>query len=385
MRKTKRSLALVAAASLAGVMITACAVTDQGAASSASQNTSSASADVSAAAEKPMEDEVVKNADILIRFSHCDSEGSLLNDKYYTYSTTFKRIVEDRTGGRIAVEIFPNNQLGDLPSALEQTSQGLIEMAGGQNTGLLAGYTNDIQCLDIPYSFPSVEVALDVLNGEFGDKLNQMVIDGGNVRVLSWLPTSFRNFISKGKQIKQASDLKGMKIRVMEVPIHVTMIEKLGGVPSVVSFSELYSAMQTGVVDGHEQAPYTVLMNNLQEVADYYTLDQHIINANAVTMNEKFYQSLSEEDQKTILYAARQAQSAMMGIVTATESQDLEKIKAAGVEIYTPSEEEIATFKDATQQPIIDMLIKDGVDSAIIDEMYAAIKASSEKFNGKQY
>lgn len=381
----KKSLLFLVLSILAIIVfgLSACSVVETPPASTPSTDTQGTSTPAATSAPAVSAYDSSK-ADVVIRFAHNDAEGDLLKHKYYVFTSVFQGIIEAKTNGRICVEVFPNSQLGDLPSMLEQMQQGLIQVAGGQNTGLWSGYYSGIQCLDIPYAFPSVDVAMDVLNGEFGDKLNANLIENGGFRCIAFLPTSFRNFITKGTQIRSAADLAGMKIRVMEAPIYVTMVESLGASTTIISFAELYSAMQTGVVDGHEQAPYTVLQNNLQEVADYYTIDGHLLNSNGITMNEKFFQSLAVEDQELVLYAARQAQLAMMGIVQATETADLGTIAAAGVEVYYPTDEELATFRDATQQPVIDMLIRDqGVEKAIIDEMFAAIDASQARFASK--
>ncbi|MGI5962370.1 MAG: TRAP transporter substrate-binding protein [Lawsonibacter sp.] len=325
-----------------------------------------------------------ENAEIVIKFGHNDSELGLLESPWYAYSRVFKNVVETKSGGRIGVQVFPNNQLGDLPSMLEQTVSGTIQMTGGQNTGLLATYLPKIQVLDIPYVFTDLNTSLTILNGEFGQQLSQDVIDAAGVRILSYLPTAFRNFASNTKPIQTADDIKGMKVRVMEIPLHMDMIESMGGIPSVISFAELYSALQTGVVDAQEQAPYTMVMNNLQEVTKYYSLTQHLLNSNCVTMNEKFFQSLSPEDQQIILSAARDAQRAMMGITTANEPEVFDKLRSAGVEIYAPSAEELETFRAATRDNAVEYLASIGVDEdyvrdflELVDSTQAEIDAMS--------
>lgn len=328
--------------------------------------------------------ELPKDAEIVIKFAFNDSMIGILESSYYSYIQVFKQMVENKSGGRIAVQTFPNNQLGDLPSMLDQAVKGTIQMTAGQNTGLFATYAPNIQALDIPYVFRDTEVALKVLNGELGAKLSQELIEKAGIRIISYLPTSFRNFITNKKQIRVAADVKGLKIRTMEVPIHIKMMESLGANPTVISFAELYTAMQTGVVDGHEQAPYTVLMNKLEEVADYYTLDGHILNSNAVSINEKFFQSLSKEDQRIILSSARAAQQAMLGVIKAKEVQDLAKIAAAGVEIYQPTPEELEGFKEATQKSVIDML-KLEMDEAIISEMLKEVKKAEKELDSLKY
>lgn len=323
------------------------------------------------------------NAEIVIKFAHNDSEIGLLESPYYAYSRVFKNVVETQSGGRIGVQVFPNNQLGDLPSMLEQTVNGTIQMTAGQNTGLLSTYLPKIQVLDIPYVFSDLSTALTILNGEFGQQLSQDVVDAAGVRILSYLPTAFRHFASNTKQIKSAADVKGMKIRVMEIPLHMNMIESMGGIATVVSFAELYSALQTGVVDGMEQAPYTMVMNNLQEVTKYYTLNHHLLNSNAVSMNEKFFQSLSAGDQQIILSAARTAQRAMMGITTANEPEVFDKLRSAGVEIYAPTPEEIQSFRDATRDNAVKYLVSNGVEEGYIRDFLALVDTTQAEMDAQ--
>lgn len=324
------------------------------------------------------------NAEIVIKFGHNDSEIGLLESPYYAFSRVFKNTVETLSGGRIGVQVFPNNQLGDLPSMLEQTVSGTLQMTAGQNTGLLATYMPKIQVLDIPYVFRDLNTALTVLNGEFGQQLSQDLIDAAGVRVLCYLPTAFRNFASNTKEIKSADDIKGMKIRVMEIPLHMDMVESLGGIPSVISFQELYSALQTGVVDGQEQAPYTMVMNNLQEVTKYYTLSQHLLNSNACTMNEAFFQSLSDEDQQIVLTAARAAQRAMMGITTANEPEVFDKLRSAGVQVYAPNEAELASFQDITRQSAIAYLETVGVEADYVRGFLALVDATQSEIDAQR-
>ena len=314
------------------------------------------------------------NCEIVIKFGHNDGEVGLLETPYYAYSRVSKNMVETLSGGRIGVQVFPSNQLGDLPSMLEQTINGTIQMTAGQNTGLLASYFPKIQVLDIPYAFPDLDTALTMLNGEYGEELNQELIETAGVRILSYLPTAMRNFASNKDLIKSADDIKGMKVRVMEIPLHQAMVTAYGGIPTTISFAELYSALQTGVVDAQEQAPYTMVMNNLQEVTKYYTLSEHLLNSNACTMNEAFFQSLSKEDQQIILKAAKAAQRAMIGITTANEPEVYDKMTSAGVQVYAPTEAELETFRTAGRQAGIDYMVNSvGVSDEYINDFFARI------------
>jgi TRAP-type C4-dicarboxylate transport system substrate-binding protein len=166
----------------------------------------------------------------------------------------------------------------------------------------------------------------------------------------------------------------GMKMRTQQIPIHVAMVEALGANPTPIAWAELYSALQTGVVDGQENAPYTILLANLQEVQTYYTLDNHLVNMPIVVMNEAYYQSLSDDVKATIDYAAAEAAFAFLGIVKAKESQDLATIRSAGVEIYQPSPAEFQMFVDKVQGPI-EGIVSEIVGQDLIDELKSAVAA----------
>ncbi len=312
------------------------------------------------------------NAQTVVRFGHVDSEGDLLKNPYWTYTEVFSSIVKSHTGGRYEIQVFPNGQLGDLESLLEQNARGSLQIVGGLNAGHVAAYAPAAQVLEMPYTFPTTEVAREVLEGPFGKKLSNIVAEQSGVRILNYLPSAFRNFSNSVRPIRNPEDMVGLKIRTQQVPIHIAMVEALGASPTPIAWAELYSALQTGVVDGQENAPYTMLLANLQEVQKYYTLDHHLINMPLITINEEFYQSLSETDRAVFDYAGRQAAFAMLGTIAAKESQDLKVIEQAGVEIYQPTAEEFQAFVEKSQKPIAEML-SDQVGAELIEELQQAI------------
>lgn len=312
-----------------------------------------------------------------VRFAHVDGEGDLLNNTYWTWTEVFSSTLSTQTNGRYQLEVFPNGQMGDLESLAEQNVRGSLQMVGGLNAGHIAAYAPIASVLELPYTFPSTAIARKVLNGPFGKSLSDKIADKSGVRILSYLPSAFRNFSSSTKLIKSPADMVGMKMRTQQVPIHVEMVKALGASPTPIAWAELYSALQTGVVDGQENAPYTMLMANLQEVQKYYTLDHHLINMPLITINEEYWQSLPAEDKKAFEYAASEATFAMLGVITAKESQDLAKIRAAGVEIYQPTPAEFQEFVDAAQKPVAELLAKE-VGQDIIDQLKAAVAAAQK-------
>jgi len=315
-------------------------------------------------------------AQTIVKFATVDCEGDLIKCPYYAYTEVFNQVLTSGTSGRYELQVFPNSQLGDLESLTEQTSRGIIQMTAGQNAGQLAGYYPSIQIVEMPYTFPSLEVGRKVMWGPFGQELADSVAQASGVRIISWLPSAFRNFSNGVRPIKSPEDMAGLKIRVQPVPIHIKMVEALGASATPIAWGELYNALQTGVVDGQENAPYVVLLGHLEEVQKYYTLDGHLLNMPLVFINEDFYQGLSDEDRAVFDEAARTAAFAMLGIVTAKETQDLKKIAEAGIEIYKPTPEEFQQFVDATREPVREVL-EENVDAVWFDKLDAALKAAA--------
>ena len=310
-----------------------------------------------------------------VRLAHVDGEGDLLNNTYWTWTEVFSSVLDAQTSGKFEVEVFPSGQMGDLESLAEQNVRGSLQIVGGLSAGHIAAYAPIASVLEMPYTFPSTALARKVMNGSFGASLSDKIAEKSGVRILSYLPSAFRNFSSSTKMIKSPADMVGMKMRTQQIPIHVEMVKALGASPTPIAWAELYSALQTGVVDGQENAPYTMLMANLQEVQKFYTLDHHLINMPLITINEDYWQGLSDEDKKAFEYAASEATFAMLGVITAKESQDLAKIRAAGVEIYQPTPAEFQQFVDAAQKPVADILAEQ-VGQEIIDELKAAVAAA---------
>lgn len=312
------------------------------------------------------------SAQTVVKLAHSEGEGNLLDNPYWALTEVFGRALESESGGRYTLQVFPNKQLGDLESLTEQTARGVIQISAGVSAGLLSSYFPDIQILEMPYSFSSTEIGREVMNGPFGRELSDALAEASGVRVLAYLPSAFRHFSNSVRPIRTPEDMKGLKIRMQPIPVHLKIVEALGASATPIAWGELYNALQTGVVDGQENAPYTMLLANLQEVQKYYTLDGHLLNMPMMIVNEAFYQGLDDRDKAIFRSAARQAAFAMLGIIKAKESQDLATIAKAGVEIYQPTPEEFQLFVDATRAPLREVL-SEKVDAKWFDKLDAAI------------
>lgn len=299
--------------------------------------------------------------------------GDIVDHPYAALTGVFSRILKQQTNGEYQVKVFPDGQLGNIQSITNQVANGTIELAVGLSPGHLSSWTSVPEVLELAYAFPNRSVAYKVLNyGEFGQELADKVAKKSGVRILAYTPSAYRNFSNNVRPVHTASDMKGLKIRVQQFPVYIVLVEALGASATPIAWTELYSALQTGVVDGQENAPYTMLLTDLQEVQKYYVLDHHVLNISMTVINEDFYQSLSEEEQRAFRVAAKLSALAFSGIVYATEGRALQTIRDAGVEIYSPTPEERETFKQATRKSMVEWAEKN-IEGNWAERMFKAI------------
>lgn len=291
----------------------------------------------------------------------------------YAAMLAFKGGFEKYTAGRYVVELYPYGTLGDAASNLEQMLSGTLH-GGTPADGALAPFYKNIQVFSIPYLFDSALTAYDILDGEFGQKLVEDMAKTSGLRIIaSYDNGGYRNFSNSKRQVKNADDMKGLKIRTMDIPVHMEIVKALGASPTPIAFLELYSALQTKVVDGQENSAITMLGASLQEVQPHVTLDGHLLGLAFLTISEDWFQSLSKEDQEACLKAGREASFAARGTVRYAESFAIDTLKTQGVTVYSPTAEEMETFKIA-QEPAIKWL-KDNIDASFVEELLVLVES----------
>lgn len=285
----------------------------------------------------------------------------------YAAMLAFEGAFEKYTSGRYNVELYPYGTLGDAASNLEQMLTGTLQ-GGTPADGALAPFYANIQVFAIPYLFNSPLVIYDILDGEFGHNLFNKMAEESGLRVIAGYDNGgYRNFSNSKKEIKSAADIAGMKIRTMDIPVHMEIVKALGGAPTPIAFMELYSALQTGVVDGQENSAITVLGASLNEVQPYVTLDGHLLGLAYLTISEDWFQSLSDADKEACLKAGREAAFAARGTVRFAESLAIDTLSKKGVKVYSPTAEELETFKVA-QEPAIAWL-KANIDADLVTQL----------------
>lgn len=289
----------------------------------------------------------------------------------------FENYVEQVSGGRIHVEIYDSGVLGGSAEGLSQCMQDVVQ-ACVTGDGELATLYPKLQVLSTPYLFDNRIEFYSMLDSGWMQNLFANMRGELGVRLLASSDNGgFRSISNNVREVKTASDLAGLKIRCMEIPAYTKMLESMGATATPIAWSELYTSLQTGVVDGQENAPATIMNGSLQEVQKYYTLDQHSISSLVLMMNEGFYQSLPEELKKVVADGGLIAQDAMRGANNTNEALALEGLTEKGLKFYIPTAEEKLTFKEASQGPVLDWL-KEELGTEYVDSFMAAVSAAKE-------
>lgn len=319
--------------------------------------------------------------DYTIRFAYYDAATwpniSKLPLPEHAYGLVFKSIVEANSNGKVAVELYPGNELGDTKATMEMAMSGGIEMV--TCTGTISSLMPETQVIFLPYVFKSDEIAWDFFDNsplwqEMVDELEEI----SGLKMLSVGQNGTRHFTNNVRPIKTPADMKGLKFRVMQSPIYVKMVEAMGAAATPLASGEIYTAAQTGVVDGQENPIWNIAANKWNEVQKYITLDGHTWSENFVLINSDFWNKLPEQYQHIIKIAAFHAQTADRAAESlASRVLDFESVKST-MEVYVPTANELEQFK-AAAAPTYDWL-RGEVGDAIVDRFLEEVKVSEAKF-----
>ncbi|HER23476.1 MAG TPA: DctP family TRAP transporter solute-binding subunit [Candidatus Atribacteria bacterium] len=288
----------------------------------------------------------------------------------HAIAMTFKQLVESRSGDRIEVRVFGAGAVGGEREYVEAIMTGTME--AGLASGVVGSFFPSAMITDIPYLFPDVQVAYRVLDGPFGDKLSQLLLEQTGLKNMGFSEIGYRNFTNSVRPIHTPEDMKGLKIRVQESPLFLTMVEALGANPTPIAWTETYTALQSGIVDGQENPVGTIIFANFAEVQDYLTLDGHVYGVNWFLINNDFFERLPSDLQKIVQDAALIANLVGRGVSQLNAAMGINTLKEAGMEVYALSPDEKDLFKKATQGPVIEWL-KTKINIDLINEALEAV------------
>ena len=239
--------------------------------------------------------------------------------------------VKEKTAGRICIEVFPSSQLGEEKDTIEQTQFGVIDMIRAS-----FGSFNDIvpitQTVSLPYLYKSEDHLHKVLDGPIGAEIAS-AFEERDLVPLAYYDGGARSFYNAKKPIATVADLKGMKFRVMQNDVFVDMMSALGANATPMPYGEVYSAIQTGVIDGAENNFPSYDSSGHAEVAKYYTLDQHLMVPELVAVAKSSWDKLSPEDQAVMREAAKNSATLQRKLWADQEKASEEKVRAAGAEV----------------------------------------------------
>jgi tripartite ATP-independent transporter DctP family solute receptor len=242
--------------------------------------------------------------------------------------------LEAATNGRLSVKMYPAMQLGGEKETIEQTQIGAIQLLR-VSVGAMGPIVDDINVINMPFLFSNTAHADKFMDGPIGQELLDKITANANAQLvaLCWMNSGARSLYNSKHPVKTITDVKGLKFRVIGNPIFIDMMNSLGGNGVAMGYDQVFSALQTGVVDGAENNPPSYVFSNHYTAAKYYSLTEHLVIPEVLAFSKRAWTALSADDQALIRKFAREAQMEERVLWNQYEQQAMEKAKAAGCEI----------------------------------------------------
>jgi tripartite ATP-independent transporter DctP family solute receptor len=256
--------------------------------------------------------------------------------------------LDQATNGRLSVQMFAAMQLGGEKEAIEQAQIGALAMAR-VSVGALGPVVDALNVINLPFLFRNTAHMQKVIDGPIGQELLDTVTNDAKAGLvgLCWMDAGARSVYDTKHPIHTLADLKGLKIRVIGNPMFVDMMNALGGNGVAMGYDQVFSALQTGVIDGAENNPPSFVFDNHYQVAKYYTLTEHLIVPEMLVFSRRTWNTLSKADQDLIRKLAREAQLEERVQWAAYEKQAMDKARAAGIQVFEVADKK--PFQDAVK------------------------------------
>ncbi|MDW9397522.1 DctP family TRAP transporter solute-binding subunit [Sinorhizobium meliloti] len=290
--------------------------------------------------------------DQTVKFASANNKGH----PQVTGMEKFAELVKEKSGGKIEVKLFPGGTLGGDVQTVSALQGGVIEMTV-LNAGILASNVKEFGAVDLPFLFNSGEEADKVMDGPFGTSLMERLPATGLVGVAYW-ELGFRNLTNNRHPVTKLEDIKGLKIRTIQSPIPVELFNALGANAVPLPYTELYTALETGTVDGQENPSANIINAKFYEVQKYMTLTRHQYNPQIVLVSKKFWDGLNDEEKTILQQAAVEARDFQRKVSREQDAAALEEIRKTGMEVSELSPEETQKLRDAVK-PVIEKFSAD--------------------------
>ena len=307
-------------------------------------------------------------APIVIKFSHVVATDTPKGQA----AERFKQLAEKATNGKVKVELYPNSQLYKDKEELEELQLGAVQMLAPSLAKFGPLGVKEFEAFDLPYIFPTKTALYNVTEGEIGKSLLKKLEPKGITGLAYW-DNGFK-VMSANKPLHSPADFKGLKLRIQSSKVLDAQMRALGANPQVLAFSEVYQALQTGVVDGTENPPSNMYTQKMHEVQKHVTVSNHGYLGYAVIVNKKFWDGLPPDIRGQLEKAMREATTFEKAIAQRDNDQALEAIKKAGkTQIYTLTVQEQAEWRKALAP------VQKAMEGRIGKDLISAINKESAK------
>ncbi len=287
-------------------------------------------------------------------------------------SVKFADLVNEKSGGKIIVQVAPAAQLGDDVPILTSLRSGTVDFAANSQ-GSISSVVPEYSAFGMPFLFPTLQNAWTVLDGPVGEELAKISAAKGLI-VLGYWDNGIRHVSNKVHPINTPADLKGLKIRTPPDAVTIDIMQALGAEAQQIKFSELYVALQQGVVDGQENPLMNIYSSKLYEVQKYISLTSHKYEMTPFVMSKRTYDKMSDADRKIIREAAAEATKLNRKLSLESDQQLMGELKAKGIEINSP---DLAPFQAATKS-VTEKWLK-GPEGPFVKQVVEAAATASVK------
>ncbi|MDW5470383.1 DctP family TRAP transporter solute-binding subunit [Staphylococcus equorum] len=288
-----------------------------------------------------------------IRLAHTGSD----THQYNIASQKFKELVEKKSQGELKVNVYGNGSLGNEDELVDQTMTGSIQMSTVAADSSLSNTIPEMNLFGIPYLFENKQDVYSKLDGKPGKDLLKLA-QSKDMQGLGYWEVGFRHFTNNKREIKHPEDMKNLKLRVQSAKVWNEHLKSLDAIPTPISFSELYSALDQGVVDGQENPLPTIASQKLYEVQKYISLTNHTYTPAVILMNQDYYKNLSEQEKKIVNESVEESTKYQRKYIADQEQKIKKQLKNEGMVITEVNRDEFKKNTNDVQSEINDQVPK---------------------------
>lgn len=296
---------------------------------------------------------------IVLRASH----SCATTHPYQLGLEKFAELVSEKTDGAVQIDIFHSAQLGDERANIEDLQMGTLDIAV-TSTGPLGNFVSDYLILDLPFLFTSYEHAHAVLDGEIGqaliDKLDDVSIVGG-----AFWENGFREMTNSKHPINSVADCAGLKLRCMENQVHMDAFTALGMDPTPMAWSEVFTALQQGVIDGQENPIAVIYSNAVYEAQKYLAITNHVYSPSMILFSKTVFDGLDPAYQTALMEAAQEAADYERSCCEDSEAEQIAEMEAAGVEVTYPDVTEFQAAMTPVYEKYAEQFGQENIDAIV--------------------